>query len=236
MEKFFPDNIKYICFDADDTLWANEPLFMEAEDVWAEVLSEYGSREWLSAKLFETESANMEDYGYGAKAFTLSLIQSALEISGGKVSYEGLRKIMAAGRRILHNPAVPLDGVTETLKALRSSGRYKLILMTKGDLLDQQHKMERSFLGDYFDKVKVVSGKTEKEYGRLFRSMGIAPEEFLSVGNSFRSDIAPVLQMGGWGAYVPFHVTWEHERVEEYPHERLVTLSRIDEVLPLLGL
>ena len=231
-----PSSVKVISFDADDTLWENEPLFLEAEALWADVLSPYGTKEELSARLFEVESANMEDFGYGAKAFTLSLIQSALEISGGKVSSEDLVRILSAGRRILHNPASPIEGVAETLETIRRSGRYFLVLMTKGDLLDQQHKLQRSALGKYFDRGEIVSGKTEKEYSSLLSSLEVPPSAFLSVGNSFRSDIAPVLQMGGWGVYVPFRVTWEHEKVEEYPHDRLFQVDKIGDILPLLGL
>ena len=179
------NDIHVIAFDADDTLWENEPLFRAAERRWAEILSDYGSLEDLSARLFEVEKANMEDLGYGAKAFTLSLIETAIEVTGGKLTAAQTAGILAAGRTILHNPAHPLPGVAETLSALKD--RYRLVLLTKGDLLDQEHKVERSGLEPYFERIVVVSDKSERAYRQLLKELQVSPDAFLMVGNSFKS-------------------------------------------------
>lgn len=222
------NDIQVIAFDADDTLWENEPLFRAAERRWAEILSDYGSLEELSARLFEVEKANMEDLGYGAKAFTLSLIETAIEVSGGQLTAAQTAGILAAGRSILHNPAHPLPGVAETLSALKD--RYRLVLLTKGDLLDQEHKVERSGLESFFERIIVVSDKSERAYRQLLKELKVGPDAFLMVGNSFKSDIQPVLELGGWGAYIPFHTTWELEITEEFAHDRLLKLENIGEL------
>lgn len=222
------DSIKVVAFDADDTLWENEPLFREAERTWAGILKDYGTLEELSVRLFEVEKANMEDYGFGAKAFTLSLIETALKVTGGNLTAAQTAGILAAGRNILHNPAKPLPGVPETLAALRE--HYPLVLLTKGDLLDQEHKIERSGLAPYFSRIFVVSNKSDREYRRLLHDLSVAPDAFLMVGNSFKSDIRPVLEMGGWGIHIPFHVLWELERTEEYDHERLFRVFRFSDI------
>ena len=226
--------IKVIAFDADDTLWESEPLYREAERRWAESLKDYGTLESLSAALYAVEVANMEDYGYGAKAFTLSLLETSAKVTGGALDADQMVRILAIGRHLLHNPAVPMPGVRSTLEALRSSGRYRMVLLTKGDLLDQEHKAERSGLAPFFDCIRVVSDKTEREYRGLLKEFGVGPESFLMVGNSFKSDIKPVLELGGWGIYVPFHITWELERTEEFDHERLARAARFSDILSLL--
>lgn len=228
------DKIKVLAFDADDTLWESEPLYREAERRWAEILSEYGTTESLSAALYAVEVANMEDYGYGAKAFTLSLLETSVKVAGGALDADRVGRILAIGRHLLHNPAAPMPGVRETLEKLHCSGRYRMVLLTKGDLLDQEHKTERSGLAPYFDRVRIVSDKTEREYRRLLDEFGVGPESFLMVGNSFKSDISPVLALGGWGIYVPFHITWELERTEEYDHDRLVRVARFPDILSVL--
>ena len=228
------DKIKVLAFDADDTLWESEPLYREAERRWAEILSEYGTTESLSAALYAVEVANMEDYGYGAKAFTLSLLETSVKVAGGALDADRVGRILAIGRHLLHNPAAPMPGVRETLETLHRSGRYRMVLLTKGDLLDQEHKTERSGLAPYFDRVRIVSDKTEREYRRLLDEFGVGPESFLMVGNSFKSDISPVLALGGWGIYVPFHITWELERTEEYDHDRLVRVARFSDILSVL--
>ncbi len=228
------ERIKVIAFDADDTLWASEPLFKEAERIWAEALSQYGTPEELSAELFKVESANMEDLGYGAKAFGLSLVETAIKVSGGKVGADAISKTLGAVRNILHNPAHPLPGVERTLLSLRGSGKYNLVLLTKGDLLDQENKIRRSGLGKYFDGTLIVSNKDRGTYRGILTRSAIMPGELLMVGNSFRSDIIPVLEIGGWGAYVPFHVTWQHEVVEEFDHPRLLKLDSVEGLLPFL--
>lgn len=228
------DKIRVLAFDADDTLWESEPLYREAERQWAGILKDYGTLEELSAALYAVEVANMEDYGYGAKAFTLSLLETSARVTGGALTAGQMVEILAIGRHLLHNPAEPMPGVRRTLEALRASGRYRMVMLTKGDLLDQEHKAERSGLAPFFDRICVVADKTEREYRNLMAEYGIGPEAFLMVGNSFKSDIKPVLELGGWGIYVPFHITWELEKTEEFDHDRLARAGRFEDILTLL--
>ncbi len=225
----FPD-VKIIAFDADDTLWENETRFREAERKVGEVLSEYADFPTMSSSLYSIEVKNMPDYGFGAKAFTLSMLENAVKISGGRLTGEQTLRIIEAGRELLHNPAHPLPGVAETLSALRGSGRYRLVLLTKGDLLDQQHKVERSGLAGFFDLVEIVSDKSENEYLSLCARLDSDPAHLMMVGNSFKSDVAPVLEIGGYGVHIPFHVLWELEKIEEYDHPHLLRLSSFPEL------
>ncbi len=228
------EQIKVLAFDADDTLWENEPLFRAAEARWAEILKDYGTVESLSAELYAVESENMEELGYGSKAFTLSLMETAINVSGGTVTGAQMEGILAAGRSILRNPAIPMEGVEETLEAIRACGRWKMIILTKGDLLEQGNKVMRSGLAKYFDMVEIVSNKCDSEYRSLCSRLGITPEEFLMVGNSFKSDIAPVLNLGGCGIHIPYHITWEHEQMEEFDHHNLIKISRFCELKNIL--
>ena len=227
--------IKAVVCDADDTLWDNEPLFREAERRWAGVLSDYGTLEELSRELYSTEDKNMNDLGYGAKAYMISIIETTVRVTGGKVTGEQTGRILATLGDILHNPATPLPGVRETLAKLKGSGAYTMILLTKGDLLDQMKKVERSGLGEYFDKVKVTAWKGEKEFLEICTENGVSPSETVSVGNSFKSDIAPMLSIGGWGIHIPSKVLWEHERMEEFGHPRLRKVDQFAEILDYLG-
>ena len=226
--------IKVIVFDADDTLWDNQSYFDRAEDVFTEELKEYGTAEELSAILFKTESANMPVLGYGAKAVCISMVETALAVSGGKVSGDRLTRILSAAKSLLSLPATPLPGVDATLKALKNSGLYRLIVMTKGDMLDQENKLRRSGLNEYFDRTIVVSNKGTNEYLDLCRSDGIAPSEMVMVGNSFKSDIQPVIEIGGRGVYIPFHSIWRYEAVEEFSHSDIVRLDSFDRILQVL--
>ena len=225
---------RVVAIDADDTLWENEPLFREAERKWAELLRDHGTLEELSARLYEVESGNMGDLGYGAKAFTLSLFEAALKITGGKMDGTVAAGILEAGYSLLHNPATPMEGVEETLRSLSESGKYRLVMVTKGDLLDQQHKIERSGLGKYFDRIMVVSNKSAKEYLELCEEMGIEPSELTSVGNSLKSDVKPVIDIGGRGVYVPYRITWEHEKIDEFVHPRLTRIEKFSQLLEIL--
>lgn len=236
MANYLKDGIKAVVFDADDTLWSNEPLFRAAEQECFDVLAEYGTPEWLNAELYKTELANMAELGYGAKAFILSMLETAVRVSGGKVDSARMMKIEQAGRRILRNPATPLDGVEETLTLMRQSGRYRMAILTKGELLDQNNKIDRSGLRKYFDFVDIVIEKTPEVYGELCGRLGIAPPDMLMVGNSFKSDIDPVLKIGGKGVYIPSEMTWQHEKIEEYEHEGLVRAGKFRELVGILGL
>ena len=195
--------IKVIAFDADDTLWSNEPFFQEVEKQYTDLLKPYGTSKEISAALFQTEMI--------------------------------IRQIVDLGKSLLKMPIELLPGVKETLKTLKETGKYKLVVATKGDLLDQENKLERSGLSPYFDHIEVMSDKTEKEYLRLLSILQIAPSELLMVGNSFKSDIQPVLSLGGYGVHIPFEVMWKHEVTETFAHERLKQVKRLDDLLSLLG-
>lgn len=228
------DKINAIVFDADDTLWSNEPLFRMAEKKCFEVLSDYGDAEWLNAELYRTEMSNMAELGYGAKAFIISMVETASRVSSGKIPSEKIMELVRAGREILRNPAAPLPGVVETLALLKNSGRFRMSVLTKGELLDQNNKMDRSGLRKYFDFVDVVNEKTPDVYSGLCSRLDILPEQMLMVGNSFKSDIDPVLKIGGYGIYIPSEMTWQHELVEEYGHPRLLRASSFSEIPHIL--
>lgn len=214
-------DIKVIAFDADDTLWDNEPFFQEIEREYTKLLSKYGDAEKISAELFRTEMDNLEHYGYGVKGFTLSMLETALRISKREVPADTLEMIILWGKLLLDMPIELLPDVVETLKALKERDRYRLVVATKGDLLDQQRKLKRSGLSDYFDHVEIMSDKTEKEYTKLVKTLQVSPEEFLMVGNSLKSDIQPVLALGGYAVHVPYKVMWQHEVAESFEHPRL---------------
>lgn len=231
-------DIKVIAFDADDTLWDNQSHFEAAERRYCEILADYGSAEHISAELFRTETANMPLLGYGCKAFVISLVENAVRVSGGRVPASAIGEIVSVGKSLLTIPATPLPGVEPVLSALRESGRYRLAVFTKGELLDQQNKLARSGLAGYFSHVGIVSDKTREEFLALCRDMGIAPSALLMVGNSFRSDIAPALAAGAAAAYIPFHVTWQLEHTCEFGHSRLFRLrsfSGLTEILRTEG-
>lgn len=229
-------NLKVIFCDADDTLWSNEPFFRNAEKQFFRLMKEYGDAQWLNDELYKTEMENMSELGYGAKAFILSAFETAVRVSGGRISAEKLYSIEQIGRRILRNPATPLEGVEETLSKIRQSGRYKLSILTKGELLDQNNKIDRSGLRKYFDYVDVVRDKTPEVYSNLCDFFGVEPSEMLMVGNSFRSDIDPALKIGGYGVYIPAECTWQHEIIEEYEHPGLFRASRFSDLIEILGL
>ncbi|WP_288241690.1 HAD family hydrolase [uncultured Bacteroides sp.] len=227
-------NIKVIAFDADDTLWSNEPFFQEVERKYTELLGDYGSAKEISAELFKTEMSNLECLGYGAKAFTISMVETALRISAQKVTAEKIQEIILLGKSLLEMPIELLPGVEDTLKALKAQGGYRLVVATKGDLLDQERKLKRSGLTPYFDHIEIMSDKTEKEYNRLLQVLQVAPEEFLMIGNSLKSDIQPVLAIGGYGVHIPFEVMWQHEVVETFTHPRLKQMKSPAELLDWL--
>lgn len=226
-------NLKVIAFDADDTLFVNEPYFQEVEQKFCALLSDYLSQQGLSQELFRVEIENLDLYGYGIKGYTLSMIEAAMKISNKTISMDIVEKIIDYGKELLQKPIVLLDGVEETLAALQ--GKYKLIVATKGDLKDQQSKLHRSGLGHYFHHIEVMADKQEVNYEKLLKRLEIAPEEFFMIGNSLKSDVLPVLAIGGYAVHVPYHTTWAHERVDhKVEHPRFKTLEKIIDVMPLL--
>jgi len=226
-------NLKVIAFDADDTLFINEPYFQEIEQKFCALLSDYLSQQGLSQELFRVEIQNLDLYGYGIKGYTLSMIEAAMNISNKTIPIEIIEKIIQYGKELLQKPIELLDGVEETLKALH--GKYKLIVATKGDLKDQQRKLHDSGLGPYFHHIEVMADKQELNYEKLLKRLEINADEFFMIGNSLKSDVLPVLAIGGHAVHIPFHTTWEHEKVNhKVEHPNFKTLEKITDVLPIL--
>ncbi len=228
------NDIKVIAFDADDTLWDNEPFFRKAEADMVRMLSAYESPERIAESLYRTEMANMPDYGYGAVAFTMSMVENAIAVTGGRITASEIRKIIDMGKGLLHLKATPLPGVEPTLKSIRAAGRFRMVLFTKGELLTQRNKLERSGLAPYFDRIEIVCDKKEAEYEALCREENISPEELLMVGNSLKSDILPALNIGAWAVFVPYEIMWQHEVMEPFLHDRMVTLDKLSEITGVL--
>jgi len=225
--------IKAIAFDADDTLWENETLFREAENRFCELLKDYMKEEECNKMLFDLEMKNLPLYGYGIKPFTLSLIEAAITFSNGKIPISIIEKLIAIGKEMLEAPVVLIEGIEETLRQLTE--KYELIMATKGDLLDQERKLAKSGLESYFHHIEIVSDKTPKQYQNLVKQLYISTNQFLMVGNSVKSDILPVLEIGGHAFHIPFHTTWEHEMVREpVKHQNFKLLSNASEMLDIL--
>ncbi|TIX10287.1 MAG: HAD family hydrolase [Mesorhizobium sp.] len=201
-----------IGFDADDTLWQNEQFFRLTEKRFAGLLAEHGEADHVSARLLEAERRNLAVYGFGIKGFTLSMIETAIEVSGGRVPGSVVAEILAAGREMLSHPIEPLPHARETVEKL--AGAYRLVLITKGDLFDQERKLAQSGLGDLFDAVEIVSDKSAATYARVFSRHGDGPGKSMMVGNSLKSDVVPAIEAAGWGVHVPHELTWVLEHVE----------------------
>jgi len=206
-------NIKVIGFDADDTLWVNETYFRDTEEKFAELLDDYETKNKIDQELFKMEMANLNLYGYGIKGFMLSMIESALDLSNNQVSQKTISEILHLGKEMISHPVELLDGVEEVLSKLM--GKYRLIVLTKGDLLDQERKLEKSGLSQYFHHVEVLSDKKESNYSNLLEHLNIDVNEFLMIGNSLKSDVLPIINIGAQAVHVPFHTTWAHEEVAE---------------------
>lgn len=204
---------KYIAFDADDTLWINESYFRETEEHFCKLLSDFKDTDTIIHELYKKEISNLKLYGYGVKGFVLSMIEAGIHISNGSMPKEVTSKILELGKDLLNKPVVLIDGIVDVLEKLHHKG-YKLIVATKGDLLDQERKLEKSNLGKYFHHIEVMSDKKEANYEKLLAHLEIDPQDFLMVGNSLKSDILPVLNIGGFAVHIPFHTTWVHEHAE----------------------
>ena len=225
--------IQVIAFDADDTLWVNEPFFQETEKNFCDMLEDFLPHHSISRELFTIEIQNLPHYGYGVKGFILSMIEAAITITEGKISAESIERILALGKELLDKDIELLDGVEDVLKALH--GKYRLVMATKGDLLDQERKLNKSGLAKYFHHIEIVSEKQEPEYRKLIKHLDIQPHEFLMIGNSLKSDILPVLNIGGHGFHVPFHTTWEHEKIDStIDHQNFKSLDSIRQVLDFI--
>ncbi|HYC02467.1 MAG TPA: HAD family hydrolase [Azospirillaceae bacterium] len=221
--------IETVAFDADDTLWHNESIFQMTQRRFEELLVDYAGPEHLAERILTTEKDNLRHYGYGVKGYALSLIETAIEVSDGKVPASVIAQVLDFAKEMLAHPVEVLPGVRETVEDLKD--RYRLIVITKGDLMDQEQKIARSGLGDLFQAVEIVSEKDESTYRRLFNRHGSGPASAVMVGNSVRSDILPALAAGAFAAHVPYPLTWAHEAAaapENEPRYRL--LERVDEL------
>jgi len=222
-----------IGFDADDTLWQNERFFRTNEAQFAQLLADHAPEEVLSARLLEAEKRNLSHYGFGIKGFTLSMVETAVEVTEGRVPAGIIGEILAMGREMLSHPVETLPGVAETLKAL--SDGYRLVLVTKGDLFDQERKLAASGLGDYFHGVEIVSDKNADTYRRVFARHGDGAERAMMIGNSLKSDVVPAIEAGAWGVYVPHELTWVLEHVAPPTDAaRFRELVHLGEVEPLV--
>lgn len=229
--------IELVALDADDTLWHNEPNFTTTRDRLGELLAKYGLEPDLTARLNATEHRNLEHFGYGVKGFVLSMIETAIELTDGRLESGDVRTIIDWGRAMLAYPIELLDGVQDAVESL--AARVPLVLVTKGDLLDQETKLARSGLGQHFAGIEIVSEKTRGAYERVIARYGVAPDRFLMAGNSLKSDVLPVLDAGGHAAHVPYVMEWVHERVapealEGLPRERFHEIAHLSELAALL--
>jgi putative hydrolase of the HAD superfamily len=228
-------HIKVIGFDADDTLWVNETYFRDAEHEFARLLQQYETPNRIEQELYKKEIENLPTYGYGVKGFVLSMVEMALELSNNNVSNTTINKILEIGKDMLNKPVDLLEGVEDVLQIL--SKKYKLIVATKGDLLDQERKLEKSGLLDYFHHIEVLSDKKEANYSKLLNHLDIRPSEFLMIGNSLKSDILPLVNIKAHAIHVPFHTTWVHEQVteEETNGKAYKTVSSLRDILKFLN-
>ncbi len=226
--------LKVIGFDADDTLWVNEDYYRNTEKRYAGLLAEFGEEKAILDSLFSTEMGNLELFGYGIKPFIISMIENAIRISEGKVSTTILSEIIAMGREMMKMPIQLLPGVKEVLADL--SSKYRLIVATKGDLLDQERKLQLSSLAGYFHHIEIMSHKTNETYSELLGHLGISPEEFLMIGNSMRSDILPPYELGCYAIHVPYELTWQYEMdVESIPeNHRFKKVDQLTDVLNII--
>lgn len=225
--------IEVVALDGDDTLWHNELQFSMTQVRFCELVSPHAPGENLDARLLATERINLSTYGYGVKSFTLSMVETAIEVSEGRVPVSVIEQILAAGKAMLSHPVELLDGVVEAIDAL--SDRYALMVITKGDLFHQESKLARSGLGERFHRIDIVSEKDEATYRRIIEREGVAPDRFVMVGNSLRSDVLPVAALGAHAVHVPFHTTWALEDVDPEEAARY-EFSTIDSLFELPAL
>jgi putative hydrolase of the HAD superfamily len=227
-------NIKVIALDADDTLWVNEPYFQEIERRFCELLEDFLPHHSVAKELFKVEMDNLELYGYGAKAFVLSMVETVLKVSSNTAPIHLVEKVIEFGKELINKPIELLEDVEGVLKKLKPHCR--LVVATKGDLLDQERKLMKSGLEQYFHHIEIMSDKQVKDYQKLIKHLDIQPSEFMMIGNSLKSDVLPVLELGGVGVHVPYHTTWAHEVVDvkiENPH--FYQIARLGEILNYFG-
>jgi len=226
-------NQKIIAFDADDTLWHNEPYFDEAQAKFCELFADYASNQEILQLILSHQVKNLPLYGFGIKAFVLSMIEAALELTNHQISGNGIEKIIKIGKDLLQKPVELLPEVEDVLQQLK--GKYKLVVATKGDLKDQHRKLHDSGIGHYFHHIEVMSDKKELDYEKMLSRLDTKPEDFIMIGNSLKSDVLPVLNIGGHGYHIAYHTTWEYEKIDfEILHDNFKSLEKITDVLPIL--
>ncbi|MEN0054831.1 MAG: HAD family hydrolase [Mucilaginibacter sp.] len=227
--------IKVIAFDADDTLWVNEPYFLNTEKKFCSLLEDFLPQHSISSELFKIEVENLSLYGYGIKGYILSMIEAALKISDKQIGLAAVDLILEYGKEMLNQPIELLDNVDDVLATLKP--HYRLVVATKGDLLDQERKLKKSGLAHYFHHIEIMSDKREDDYTKLIKHLDIDASEFLMIGNSLKSDVMPVINIGGHAIHVPFHTTWAHEHVEtSLIHQNFKQANSLSEVLPHIPL
>ena len=226
------NNIKFVAFDADDTLWVNENYFREAEHAFCHLMMDWLPHEKTADELFKTEMQNLELFGYGAKGFALSLIETAVRISDGKITGRQVQQIIDIVKRLLARPVELLPDVPEVLRTLKE--KYTLVLATKGDLLDQQRKIAKSGLAGYFAHTEIMSDKRPQDYVRLLQRLGAGAQEFVMVGNSLKSDVLAPLEAGAYAVYVPYPIIWKHDCTPEPQSPRYYKAEKLRDILRFL--
>lgn len=222
-----------IGFDADDTLWHNERFFKLTQDRFAELLADHADPDHLAERLLAAERRNLGHYGFGIKGFVLSMIETALEVTENRVPGEVIADLIAAGQEMLSHPIELMPHARDAVEAVADT--HRVLLITKGDLLDQERKLAQSGLGDLFDGVEIVSDKTRPVYEEIFARHGDGPDRGMMIGNSMKSDVVPMVQAGGWGIYVPATLTWELERADAPDSDRYRHIDTLDELPAILG-
>ena len=226
-------NLKIIAFDADDTLWHNEPYFDEAQERFCVLFQDYASHQDILGLILNHQVNNLPLYGFGIKAFTLSMIETALELTNHEISGKGIEQILAIGKNLLQKRVELLPNVISVLERLK--GKYKLVVATKGDLKDQHRKLHDSGIGAFFHHIEVMSDKTELDYQKMLGRLDCQPEDFLMIGNSLKSDVLPILNIGGYAIHIPYHTTWEYEKIDfEIEHKNFNSIRNLSELFDIL--
>lgn len=230
-----PQSVDTIAFDADDTLWFNEVFFAQAEKKFTSLMKPFLEEGASHDLLFQREVANLRDLGFGVKAFVISMIETAIEIAGNDITPNLIQQLITIGKEMLHEPVELMENIEHVLESLH--GKYSLIVLTKGDLLDQERKMKKSGLMRYFDDFRVMSDKKSADYQAVFRQLKLRPEQVLMIGNSMKSDIIPLLEIGSCAVHIPFHTVWKYEQVEDdYSHPLFSRINSVKELLNLMEL
>jgi len=231
MDKINWKNIKTIAFDADDTLWRNEEIFMAAQEDFIRLLLDYHSEDYIKSHLSAIQTRNLATFGYGIKGFTLSMIETAIELTEGRILGREIHEIIRLAKAMVSEPIELLPNIESVLQQLQ--GQFQLMVITKGDLLDQESKLSRSGVAHYFDYVEVVSNKTPEAYEEILSRYQIKKSEFLMIGNSLRSDILPILDIGSHAIHIPYTFTWDHEQVSDSDLEAYPSIAKLTEIKDL---